>query len=247
MNKMRKFHLFGVALVAVFAFCAVGATAAFAEQEWVVDGNPVAANEVVNSETEGKLVLGTLESAGGNVLNEIECEGIFDGTLESAGKDTITKLLNTAMEEISLSTKALSCTVTFDAGASTDCKKGTTASVWPENLPWSTQIELMATITLDKIFGAAGKEPAYEVLCVTNFFGIEAEDLCIGNTSTQITEDTTTTPHSVIGAFDWKSPISSEEGKCETTGSPAFLVGSGHIYAIGATDLSGRLETSFTS
>src|SRR5450759_4894241 len=96
---MRKIQILGMALFAVFAFGAVAAASAFAASEWEVEG--VKLTTTLPAETEGSLKLIKLVSTTNReILVEVRCEGIFDGTVGPGSKDTINKVLNLAMEEI---------------------------------------------------------------------------------------------------------------------------------------------------
>jgi hypothetical protein len=186
---------FGATVVASSAFAVPG--------EWLVNGAILSGT--LNAETEGLLTLVRLVSEiNSSILTEIDCEGIFDGTITQAavgvkGTDEILALLNLAQELINELGEApeleLNCLVTFDSGALTDCKENTLAQVWPDNLytngPWLTELlELESNgLVLDHLFGplgTLGTEPGYEVRCETllNVFG---EELCEGPTSFDFT------------------------------------------------------------
>ena len=202
---MRKIHILGLALFAVFAFGATVASSAFAAPgEWLVNGATF--NATLNSETRGLLTLIRLVSETNSaILTEIDCEGIFDGTITQGGAgvkgtDTITALLTSTMELVNELGEApeleLNCLVTLDSGALTDCKENTLAQLWPDNMynvngPWLTELlELEVNgLVLDDLFGplgVLGTEPGYEVRCesLLNVFG---EELCEGPTTFDLT------------------------------------------------------------
>ena len=201
---MRKIHILGLALFAVLAFGATVASSAFAAPgEWLFNGATF--NATLNVETTGKLTLVRLVSETNSaVLTEIECGGIFDGTITQLGAgvkgtDTITALLNTLKELINELGEApeleLNCTVTLDSGALTDCKAGTLAQLWPDNMYnangfWLTELlELEANgLVLDHLFGLGvlGQEPGYEVRC-ESLIGVFGEELCEGPTTFDLT------------------------------------------------------------
>ena len=201
---MRKIHILGLALFAVLAFGVTVASSAFAEPgEWLFNGATF--NATLNVETTGLLTLVRLVSETNSaILTEMDCEGIFDGTITQGGAgvkgtDTITALLNSAMELVNELGEApeleLNCLVTFDSGALTDCKAETLAQLWPDNLyggngPWLTELlELEANgLVLDHLFGLGvlGQEPGYEVRC-ESLFGVFGEELCEGPTTFDLT------------------------------------------------------------
>jgi hypothetical protein len=230
---MRKIQILGLALFAVFAFGAISAASALAVSEWLVEGAALTAP--LASETEGLLFLVQLEG-GTTVLNEIDCEGIFDGTIGPGATDKITEVLNLADAAIGLTALtglALNCTVTKSAGALTDCRVNTLANVWAINLPWSTSIELMGGTTfLDKLGPGTGGEPGYTVECEA-VIGIRAEETCTGATSSELTNEPGSTPGSVLGVFG--EAQGSEKGTCAVTGAgSADTAGSGNVWGIDA-------------
>ncbi len=251
---MKKFHIIGLTLFAAIVLGAFSASSAFAVSQWLVEGKTLAAP--VAAETEGLLELVKYTEANSLViLTIIHCEGIFDGTIGLVGKDEITDLLNLSMEEIgsledSETALALECKVTFDAGASTDCKENTIALVWVENLSlelgdtWLTNITLEGTTFDDSLTSnLAGQEPGYEVECESLFLGIKGTETCLGIALATLTNDLTTTPASVLGVFSNPEDGSSLLSTCSMTGvKSAAQIGEGKTWAIGA-ELE-RLETS---
>jgi hypothetical protein len=150
---MTKIRIIGLSLLALFALGAFMASSAFAETEILVKGGTAGGKKF---ETEGLLELIKLTEAGSrNVLERIDCSGIFDGEFE-AGSLTlgwIEDLLNlagtiTVGEE--LSGEPLNCAVVSEAGALTDCTGETLADVWVDGLNltagdlWHGELILMA-------------------------------------------------------------------------------------------------------
>ncbi len=221
---MKKSRLVGVAFMAVFAFLAISATSAFAAAEWLVEGNALSA--AMPAETEGSLKLLTFNK--GVEENSITCGGIFDGTIGPGAEDSIAKLLNASMEEISLSIpRALICPVTVDKTSALNCKAGENAEVYPANMPWPTLLELMTTNVLDLI----SKEPGYEVKCKT-LTGLTGESTCVAKagSSTFNSNEENGDPTAVLGVFNNES----EPGVCTVTGFAAGEEGDGNTWAIGA-------------
>ncbi len=103
---MKKIKLLGLALFALFAFSAVLANAAFAEEAlWLVKGEEVTAK--LASETTGELLLIVLKEV---IVGEtwVLCSGTFDGTVGPGSADEVTALLNLAIEEVTAA-KLLIC------------------------------------------------------------------------------------------------------------------------------------------
>jgi hypothetical protein len=246
---MRKLGILGAALFAVLAFTALAASAASAEIAlWLVNGADVLA--LTSAETEGTVLLRQYSEANGaSILNEVECTGIFDGSIGPEGEDEITKVLTTGTmvdvgaDNATLTGEGLTCAVKFDAGALTDCEVGATnALVYPANLPWHTQLELMADGTILDIITGTNGEPGWETVCHKSLLGVEGAELCTGPAST-LMENFAGTPASVLGFFN-AVPVA-ERGNCGTTGEHSAEVvsdTSGDTWAIGA-ELE-RLATS---
>jgi hypothetical protein len=238
---MRKIQILGLAAIAVFAFSAVIASSASATT-WLVEKTEI--NKEVASETEGELELLVYENGtGSTVLEAVLCSGIFDGFLVPPNLALVVDLLSLNMEEIGsleegdVAGKALDCEVIHDAGALTDCKEKTLASLWPDglNLALGTTWE----ITFEEMTGGVllGKFPAiagYHVEC-ESLIGIVGTNLCNGTggvTSVTWTNVTTTTPPSALGTFG--AVAAGERGECEMGGAHVAEVrGSGNTWAIG--------------
>jgi hypothetical protein len=162
---MKKIHIIGLALVAMFAFSAIAASAAVASPEWLIDGNPVAAKTAVLSE--GELLL--CDDKGG-VFGEkvcIHCSGKDKGTVGPGKSDEVTEVTDLAGNK-----DITSCT--NDEGC------GTAKLVEAENLPWPTELTSLTT----DLVGAAGKQPGYSVECEA--FGAKITDLCEGHATVKV-------------------------------------------------------------
>jgi hypothetical protein len=150
---MKKIHILGLALFAVFAASAMTAVSASAT-EWLIGGAVVGAPTSV--ETKGELLLTDLKAISGNPAG-VHCSGIFVGTVGAGAADEIKELLNLANELISstpLSGLALSCT---------NDENCPTPEVWPINLPWQTKLEAGGVDDTTTTNGT--KKIGYEVVC----------------------------------------------------------------------------------
>ena len=262
---MRNLRVLGVALFALFAFGAIAATAAFAEDEWLVEG--AAINAPTRSESEGSIVLRNFEKAGLTpVLTEILCTGIFVGTVGGAapnkGADTVTEVqtagsVKVGTDNATLTGTPLICNVITDGGSIIGCTAGEgLAELWPANLPWKSEIDLTVTgMPLDLFSSGGTGEPGYEVECLS-LAGIKGANLCVSPTGT----DSTTTlienfaggggiPASVLGTFD---PFGTTEDEllanCSLTGEHTAEVFSDEGKSSDtwvAASLATRLATSF--
>jgi len=182
----------GLALFAVLAFSAIAATSAFAG-EWLWEGNPITSELAVDAE--GELLLTVLES--GNVLVEILCSGLFEGTVAGATA-LITDLwsLGSPQEEIGslgdLNEKALGCLVEGSAGGLTDCTLNELASLTLDNLnlellaAWELTIELMTAGTEEFLIDFPSYA-GYDVECLTPLGTLSV--LCEGLTSGRLTNN----------------------------------------------------------
>ncbi|HEY2631125.1 MAG TPA: hypothetical protein VGI26_01970 [Solirubrobacteraceae bacterium] len=111
---MRKIHIVGLALVAMFAFFAVSVASASAV-EWLIKNEAIAAATAVKSKSVGKLVL---EDMG---MSKIECEGTDAGTVGPGAVDSITAI-----------------TATGCVAVSGSCEAPVTAKA--VGLPWATEL-----------------------------------------------------------------------------------------------------------
>src|SRR6478609_8256367 len=185
---MRKIQVLGLALFAVFAVSAAVASAAFAG-EWLEDNNPIPAGEELPVDTEGTLTLVNLTGAGGAVLVELECSGLFEGTVLAGGLGLILDLYSLGGETIGslgdANTLALACLVISTQAGLGDCLISDLVEVWPLNLTlelgapkWETKIELMAAGTEEFLLDLPAYS-GYEVRCETGFLGFQ-ENRCEG-------------------------------------------------------------------
>lgn len=222
---MKKIHILGVALVAIFAFGAV-ATSAFAlESTWLEDAIKVAAAQ--EAKITGELALTDL-----NVpvfgATTVLCSGILDGTIGPGKVDLITDILNLSgtLEEalavlnsleVSETNSMLNCVA--DKGA---CQpEGELAWVTPYGLPWDTEITLSGTTFLDLLLSEKGV-PGYEVECENPLVG-KVTDRCQGNTSAGLFNE-------AGGLLSEFNETLSEKGNCSQGGSGAGdLVGNGFV------------------
>jgi hypothetical protein len=160
---MKKIHVLGMGLFAVFAFSAVMVSSAFAVSQWLVGGATV--TTLTSTTTTGKLIL-VSETFG---TAKIECKGVVDGSVGPAGEDEVTELLSAGGTKIPNSGE----TGFLTTGTGLDCitlnssiacgATGSLAEVWPVNLPWLSQLELEGAVFVDDVFGTP--EPGYDVIC----------------------------------------------------------------------------------
>jgi hypothetical protein len=236
---MKTYRTVMLALFAVFAFSAVLAASASAEEvtllaEWLINGAAVTTLTSVSST--GALELTDNKTAGGAAT--VLCEGTLDGSVGPNGEDEITEVLNLASEKVGteLIGVALLCTrVSL-------CEAGTDIELWPDNLPWLTLLNLMTTAPefLVHLFkdseDSNTAQPGWELKCLV--LGIPLEDLCLGLTSFAVENIT----GSVLSLFDPAAPISSEKGDCTQGG-----VASGEVKGEGLiVPLTGTLTVSST-
>jgi hypothetical protein len=170
---MRRLHLLGLALVAVFAVVASVTASALAAPpatllaEWLWNGSAVLSELLVDSE--GELLLEDTKLA-----TDILCSGILDGWVNVNGEDLITAVLNLGGVEIGtpLTGEALACV---------NVKGCENPLVWADNLPWPTLLELIeldnATVEWSFVillFGTGGG-PGWDVECMSI---IPTSELC---------------------------------------------------------------------
>jgi len=174
---MKRFHIIGVSLIAVLAFCAVGVASAGAITtllaEWLVNGAAVTATTAVT--TEGLLLLEDSNALKAGIKAAVECSGILTGTIGVNGADEIAELLSLSGTAISLKSKegaGLSCTNVSSCEGS---------KVWAVNLPWKTLLELVengaTTLFVDLIVSGTGGNAGWSVECTD--LGVKITDECL--------------------------------------------------------------------
>jgi hypothetical protein len=143
---MKKLHLIGLALVAVFAFGAFSVSSAFAlESTWLVATVKPTITLAVDST--GKLLL---EDTKGGIIGEavaVECEGTNSGTVGPGPQDLLEAI-----------------TVTKCVKQAGTCGE---PSASPINLPWLTSVELIGTKFYDDIVTekSGATTIGYNVIC----------------------------------------------------------------------------------
>lgn len=208
---MRKFYTLGLALLSVFAFGAIAASAAFAEHEWLFNGGPVTSELTVLSETEevGGLLL---EDMKGGLFGEgidVLCSGLDEGTVGPGGKDLVTKIFDlegreSPPNEIICESMSASC--------------GAPVEVLPVNLPWSTELFLNGLGEFRDLVGPGnGGEPGWSVTCHTSIGPVT--DTCTGHTNVAVSN---TTEGDVLITFDSGKP--EETATCTRGGEKQGLV-----------------------
>jgi hypothetical protein len=158
---MKKIHLMGLAMFAVFAFGAIAASSAFAEDRWLID--EVGVTTLTSVQTSGKLILTDLKAP---LVGEAaaECSGILDGTVGPAGEDEITEVLTFA--GVAYGKDNANNELEGTGAACTNVKNCPGALVWVFGLPWLTQLELEGSIFVDDfISDNTVKLLGYELEC----------------------------------------------------------------------------------
>jgi hypothetical protein len=171
---MKRIHIIGISLIAIFAFSVVAAASASAAitvllAEWLVNGTGVATT--LNVTSTGELLLedekvSLLFGAKAMVL----CSGILDGTIGANGVDEVLELLNLAGAAISLTAltgTSLSCTNQENCESS---------KVWAVKLPWKTLLELVEELGFVGFADLTEGTPGWYVECTA--LGIKLEDEC---------------------------------------------------------------------
>jgi hypothetical protein len=224
---MKMIRSISIAFAVACAICGANAAAAFAEGEWLANGEAI--TSALTVDTLGTFNLINLKSAGGIVLVEVECSGLFEGTVGPAGAGSVTDLISLSGETIGdlgdTNEKKLNCTVVATAKELGDCTAtGELAEVLPTNLnlelgtTWTTALESMESTYLDKFPATSG----YEVSCKTSLGTLENK--CEGVTSAFL--QNIESEKGVLGVFDQES----EASNCTLTGEKTGTIeGSGII------------------
>lgn len=256
---MRKIHLLGLAMLAVFAFGAVSATVAMAELPnveaanedafWLVKGvaiptTPPGEANARNTESTGEIILGNLSS---NI--EVKCSGVILGTVYNLGSTEATLEggfgLVTAIDDLSTGTfkglelGGLLCSTVKPAFCENNAES---PLVWPDNLPWLTTLHLMTLDSEEKaaslfliLFSADPTNlPGYEVKCL--LLGATIEELCEGESSASL-ELMAGAPNILLAEFiPEELELEKLEGTCSGTANIGFQNGSGEIKLEGSAE-----------
>jgi hypothetical protein len=212
---MKKFQLFGVALVAVFAFAAMTVASAsaapvFLLAEWLVNGASIPAGTTKPTDAEGSEIL--IEETILGIKIDVLCSGIFDGTVGANGADTITELLALGGGAAITLANMLLCT------NSANCPEPLVAAI---NLPYTTTLELMeeeGVSSFADLFAGTGGAPGYEVECM----GSGTADTCTGNVALEVKNEGT----NVDGLFNdpYNVLAGNTLANCTVAGAAAGLV-----------------------
>jgi hypothetical protein len=212
-SKMTNIKVLGIALFAVFAFSAVAAASAFAEDEWLFNNLTFTGELATN--TESMLTLKAFNAAG--LANTIDCSGLFEGTVTGGGPIALVlDLFNLAMPQVlveELPGTSLSCeTLVDNETCKLSSEAGSETLLWVEELSlslgltWEALIELMAVAP---IFLLHFHHVAFELSCIL-LNGLKLESLCEGLTSGKLENIT----GGVLLEFNEAAPISSERLSC---------------------------------
>jgi hypothetical protein len=167
---MRKIHILGLALFAVFAFGSYLTSAAFAEEvpQWLINGEPILLGESFDVDIlphdvteEGNLIL--LEDMEAPGTPDILCEVEKAlGWLLPNGED-----LQTTGE----------CNPANLEDMKNTCEKAAPLTVAPVNLPWRTQLlEPETGVFHDDLLEGTGGNPGWQVKCRVLF--VTVTDTC---------------------------------------------------------------------
>ncbi len=217
-QEMKKSHILGVTLFAMFAFA--GSASAAETAQWLVDGATTVLAEAINVDGSTNSTGILLEDMNATLKPDILCtkvEGL--GFVYANGEGEVVEGKCTASESM---TSGVTCEAPV-----------------PVDLPWLTWLyqessgEFLGLITSD------GKgEPGFQVTCTA--LGIKVTDTCTGeNLKSTQKNDGTTEEVEVTGL---ETVEKSEEASCTVGGKEEGLIsGSGFLTALNAagTELLG--------
>jgi hypothetical protein len=239
---MKMFRMLGAALLALFAFGVLTAASASAVPTfllalWLVNG--AEATELATTTT-GELLLEDTKTTIGVVA--VKCSGILDGWIGPNSLDYVSEVL-------SLTGGAISSTAL--TGTALECAEETGSCpsplVWPVNLPWETEVELMedsGTFFADLLLPRA---PATEVGWEVECMGIvPLTDTCTqteGVTELELEAGTT-----LLGKFSlaFTELAGAKLAKCTQSGGQetGVVEGEGPTVLVGGGSLTASSETS---
>ncbi|MGH2879528.1 MAG: hypothetical protein ACRDK4_07990 [Solirubrobacteraceae bacterium] len=230
---MRKIQLIGAALLALLALGAVTASAAFAETELLLSGNPIA--ELINVEISGELGLKDDAFLSGAV--EFLCTGFFDANIEPGGKlGFIEAVLNSSKELVSAEVTRNGVKVTGDDVSCESMGSGcmTPSLLVAVDLPWHFVFMLLEGTNEYMIHLLKGgeevgdKEPGYVAVCETLLIG-NVEDYCHGLTYAALANEV----GGLLAEFSNNAEISTPGACSQGNNESGLLAGDGFIKEVG--------------
>jgi hypothetical protein len=203
---MRKIHILGIALVAIFAFSAVVASMASAETtllaDWEIGGVVVTAETPTTAE--GEIQLEDTKAKLG-----VTCSGKFIGTSGPNGIDLVTEVQSLTGTQVTLTAPLLCKSHKFCEESATDIEAA------PEGLPWTTK----AYLTEAGTFRDLTIKATYSTSCLV--LGIKVSEECTDENASYELKNVT----GGIEAVGAATP----DGNCTTGGAGAgevtFLAG----------------------
>jgi hypothetical protein len=213
--NMKKLHIIGLAVIAVFAFSAAVTTSAFAlESVILVNAVKPTAAVTVTSASSGKVLLEDM----GTLAARVECEGVTnEETLEAGGKNIVIKKV-TFTKACTTPAKAEKLNGTEEANACTSVDAGESVSAL--HLPWLAEVVLSAGVFLTSLVAAAGGgAPGYKVECNTAL-GLVTDECSTEKGTTTLTNNAGGT---ITAAFP-AAPVEAEFANCTIGGNLQGLV-----------------------
>jgi hypothetical protein len=163
---IKKHHIFGLALLALFAFSAIMAVSASAETtllaEWLIKEKAI--EELTSVEMSGEILY---EDTG--VKGHVVCSGVYDGSVGFSGEAEITEVLTLEGSVVSLSSPQLCKSASGSA-----CEENATdIEISPEKLPWHVLMYLKenGSFSADVV-----SEAEHVVTCLD--LGLKITDTC---------------------------------------------------------------------
>jgi hypothetical protein len=215
---MRGIYLTSL-IFSVLAFSLFFVSAAFATEtllaEWLLNAATITVDlvEVVN-----EFNFTNLANGGG-----VDCSLIYDGFVEKNGGDIVTEVLNLAGIRDILGGTPILC---LGLGS---CVEEEDAELFPELLPWLTEMILFGTSFHDLVYS-----PSWHIDCLLNILLTLAEEECtiehhISSTDTNVAE----------GVEDKFTEPDEENAHCGTeTEKNGVVTGSGTVKPVGGGTLT---------
>jgi hypothetical protein len=227
---MKKIHIFGAAFFAVLAFGVVSAANSVAAPKWLLNGAAITSPQ--HALTEGKWLLLGLANPEGKTITHIACSGVLLGTVGPGATDEVTKVYGLG----GVTETNINCEVLH--GELGSCTGALLALIEAENLPWKTELLLVAgTMELvDHFTAGPNGEPAFLLRC-TGPFGVAVRALCLALSilTDALQNRTTGVFGQILNALSFSCPLQ----------DPVNVGLVSHIYAEGLTKtLTGTLSVS---
>ncbi len=226
---MKKIRLLGIVLVSMCALCAVAASQAsavtFLLAEWLVNGAVVTSE--LEIEASGEILLEDTKTPLGKA--DVLCSPIRHETIvilpDGTFVRTVLRLSGTAVSSTPLTGNALECT------NQENCEE---PLVWPVNLEWEAQVQLMedtGTFFVQLVLAhTGGGNPGWEIECMKSIVGATTDECTSAESGAELSLEGTTLVRKSSDAFT--ELVGLKLSTCSLGGSETGIVEGAESYSL---------------